>query len=251
MAFSFNPGQIAPPGGQAPGPAGSSPSAAPGTMATSSQAVQGDPKSPFYFIRDRGQPVSIIMCVQIVLVVLAILSIFTAILLYSYSLYLTASIKDKQDDLAKKEENFKDYPIADMKKVSNRFSTLNTLLKEYVSPISPLKFLEDVVEDSVYFDEFIFSRSVVGQGYTITFVVNSGDYRGLIQQLASLKLPEYSKVVADQKNGLLIDLNTGIKINVSAQAIVQGKLPDEITFYNATVTPVLSGTSTPSKSISP
>ncbi len=80
MPFSFNPGQsaqTAPQGGQGIGaPLGSA------ATASSSPSV---PDSPFLFIQQRGKELTINAYLQIIILLIATLSIISAITLFAYS----------------------------------------------------------------------------------------------------------------------------------------------------------------------
>ena len=182
MAFSFTPGQIAPQGSQTPSAPGS---VAPGSAIAPVAAPVSD--SPFLFIRERGQPISVMACIQIVLIVVSILSVVICATLYSYNVYLTSAVSQKRSELDQKDASFPDYPYDEMRRLSKRAATLDKLLQDYISPRSPLKFLENVVENQVYFDEFLLSKGRTGD-FTASFAVLGSNYRTLIQQLAALKL---------------------------------------------------------------
>lgn len=240
MAFSFSPGQIAPQGSQA--------AVAPGTVApgTAISPVQGEPStSPLLILRERseGKPISIMACVQLILTVIAILSVITSAILYSYMVYLSSNIEKQKTLIGEKDAQFKTYPIDEMQVLSVRFALLDTALKSYISPRSPLKFLEDVVENQVYFDDFSLTQTVNGAGYVVEFSVITNNYRALIQQLESLNLKEYSKVAPKPLANNLSDAGNAVKIKVSTPIFVQGVLPDEIVFLD----PMASSTSTPAK----
>jgi hypothetical protein len=225
MAFSFTPGQITPQGSQSLTPPGA---VTPGAL---SSPVSGPPSdSPFLFIRERGQQLSVMACVQIVLVVVSILSVIICATLYSYSIYLQAQIDTKKADLASKEVSLPTYQYDEMRRLSIRMAALDKLLQNYISPRSPLKFLENVVENQVVFDKFQLSRDKKGS-YSVVFTVVTTNYKALIQQLKALNLAEYSKVAPTPKLSDLNDSISVIKIQVTTPIFVQGKLPDEVVFF--------------------
>lgn len=228
MAFSFTPGQIAPQGSQAIVP--------PGTIAPGATApVVGPPSdSPFIFIRERGQPISVMACVQIVLVVVAILSIIICGAMYSYSVYLMAQIDSKRKELNIKDASFPSYPYENMLRLSNRMATLDKLLQNYISPRSPLKFLENVVENQVLFDNFSLGRDQ-GGAFKVSFIAITDNYTALIQQLAALNLTEYHKVTPNPKAGGISESGLLIKINVTTPVLVQGKLPEDVVFLTDSI----------------
>lgn len=243
MAFSFNPGQPA----QAPAapissaPASGGMSAPQGGMTPPPSATPDTslavPDSPFLFMQQRGQEMSIMAYVQIGLILATILSIMVAVTLFAYSTYLTASIKSKQEELLARDASFREYPIEEMQRLSLRFSVLGELLKNYVSTRSPLKLLEDVVEKQVVFQKYNLSRSVGSNvGYTMNFSIVTNNYRALIQQLAALNLSQYSKIVPNPKIGTVVSGNQNVGstliISVTTPVFVQGVLPDEIVFIN-------------------
>jgi hypothetical protein len=224
MAFSFTPGQIAPQGSQAIVPPGT---VAPGAVVA---PVVGPPSdSPFIFIREKGQPISIMACVQIVLIVVAILSILICGTMYSYSVYLHAQIDSKRKEIDAKDAGFPTYPYDDMLLLSTRMATLNMLLKNYISPISPLKFLENVVENQVAFNNFVLNKDLSG-AFKITFMAETTNYKALIQQLAALNLTEYQRIIPAPKSNGVTESGNLIKISVTTPVLVQGKLPDDIVF---------------------
>lgn len=224
MAFSFSPGQIAPQGSQA--------GTAPGTGVPGAvPPISGPPSdSPFLFIRERGQDMSIAACIQIIAIVTAILMTITIVIMFSYSIYLKSSIESKKTKLGESEAQFKSYPFDDMRVLSNRLNALGSLLKLYISPRSPLKFLENVVENNVVFNNFALSQSPANTGYIITFTVVTNNYKSIIQQLQALNLKEYNKVTPAPKTDGFRDSDVELKINVSTPIFVQGVLPDELLF---------------------
>lgn len=224
MAFSFSPGQIAPQGSQVTSPG----VVAPGTVATPIPATPSD--SPFLFIRERGGTLSVMACIQIVLVVVAILSVIICGTLYAYSIYLKAQISSKKVELEGKDATLPDYPYADMQRLSKRMATLDNLMQNYISPRSPLKFLENVVENQVVFDTFVLNKDKSG-AYTVTFNVVTSNYVAMVQQLEALKLSEYKKVAPSPKLGSIAESPTLVKINVTTPVFVQGKLPDDFIFF--------------------
>jgi hypothetical protein len=226
MAFSFSPGQIAPQGSQA--------AVAPGTVAPGGAVgqVTGTPSdSPILFIKERteGRPISIMACVQIVLILATILSIIICGTLYAYSIYLQSQIASKKSDLVSQDASLPDYPYANMLRLSKRAATLDVLLKNYISARSPLKFLENVVENQVFFDNFKLSRDR-GGAYIVTFTAITTNYKTLIQQLGALNLTEYHKVIPKLKIGEPTE-SQFIKIDVATPVLVQGKLPDDVVFF--------------------
>lgn len=241
MAFSFSPGQIAPQGSQA--------AAAPGTVAPGAVAspVAGPPSdSPFLFIRERGKDLSIATCVQIVAIVTALLMTVTTAVMLSYSVYLKSSIDSKKAELETKEAQFKSYPFDDMRTLSTRLSALSALLKLYISPRSPLKFLENVVENNVVFNNFALEQSLTGTGYVIKFAIITNNYKSIIQQLQSLNLREYNKITPTPVADGFKDTDVEVQINVSTPIFVQGLLPDELIFLppQSAPTKVLEASST-------
>lgn len=187
MAFSFSPGQIAPQGSQAAAPG----TAAPGAAAAPVESTPSN--SPFLFIRERGQSLSVMASIQIVLVVVAILSVFICVVLYSYNVYLTYQISSNKAALETKDAEFPEYPYEDMRRLSIRMSSLDKLLQNYLSARSPLKFLENVVENQVVFDSFLLSADYTG-AYTARFKAKTNDYKYLIQQLGALDLRSIKKL---------------------------------------------------------
>jgi hypothetical protein len=224
MAFSFTPGQIATQGSQAIAPPGA---AETGGLAAPTVGPPSD--SPFLIIRERGQPVSVMACVQIVLVVVAILSVVICGSMYSYSVYLTAQINTKREEIDAKDAMFPKYSYEDMLRLSIRMATLDKLLKNYISPRSPLKFLENVVENQVSFNDFVLAKDQ-SNAFKITFIAETSNYSSLIQQLAALNLTEYRRVITTPKTNGVTETGTLIKISIVTPVLVQGKLPDDVEF---------------------
>lgn len=228
MAFSFNPAQSTATGIpqasiQAPG-------------GSTREAPPSVPDSPFLFMRHRDQEMSINAYLQLLLVLIATLSVAASIVMFAYAQYLSMGIESKKTELASKEDTFKVYPFDEMTSLSGRFATLEKILKGYVSSRSPLKFLEKVVENQVVFNDFTFVSNT--KGNTMGFSIITGSQRALIQQLDALNLREYSKVVPAAKMESFSDTGTFFKAKVSAPVFVQGVLSDEVLF----IAP--SGTST-------
>ena len=225
MAFSFTPGQIAPQGNQSQAGLGS---IAPGSAIA---PVTGPPSdSPFLFIRERGQPLSIMACIQIVLVVVVILAMIICGVLYGYTIYLKYQISKKQEQLIAMDTGLPDYPYDKMKRLSTRMAVLDKLLQGYISPRSPLKFLENVVENKVIFDAFSLNKDKNG-AYFVAFNAVTSDYVVLVQQLQALNLTEYQKVAPSPKLGAIAESTSVVKINITTPIFVQGKLPDDIVFF--------------------
>lgn len=231
MAFSFNPTQST---GQVQG-AATAPTAPQTGMQPISSAVTPTstlavPDSPFYFIQQRGREKTVGAYVQLVLSVISFLTILSSITLFTYSFYLNMNIEKNKKSVLEQDITFKEYPFDAMKRLSLRFSVLGQMMKDYVSVRSPLRFLEDVVEKQVVFNDFSLMKAQTGSGYTISFVATTGNYRSLIQQLESLHLTQYKKITPDPKLDSFTDDTTALKIKVSTPVFVQGVLPDEIVF---------------------
>ena len=124
--------------------------------------------------------------------------------------------------------SLKVYPFEDMKQLSLRLQILDTLLKGYVSPRSPLVFLEDVVENEVYFNDFSLTRQP--SGYIVDFTVLTKNYVPLIQQLESLNFKQYTKIVPKLSASAFQDSSALIKIRVTTPIVVQGTLPKSLNF---------------------
>lgn len=219
MAFSFTPAQVASSGMAVQG--GAVPIIAP-------QETSPYPDSPVIFLRELGKEKSIMAYVQLLLILISILFIAAAALLFGYSQYLASSIESKKTALDLADSEFKSYSFADMQRFSDRLATLSNLLDGYVSPRSPLRFLENVVEKNVLFTEFSLMKKE--NGYTINVTAVTGNYRFLIQQLEALKLTQYQNVAPSPKLGQLKDSVGSIEIRLTTPVFVQGKLPDEIVF---------------------
>jgi Tfp pilus assembly protein PilE len=228
MPFSFNPGQAGTPGGPAQGMAPTQAQVA--ANATSAPSV---PDSPFLFMRYRDREMPINAYLQILLILVAFLSILASLILFSYSSYLTSSIERQAQELTDKDAGFKDYDVESMKRLSKRFSALEKLMKEYVSVRSPLKILEAIVENQAVFNNFSITRNQKDSGYTMSFSVLTNNYRVLIQQLIALNLNEYSKVIPQKKISTPIDSRSIIKLQITAPVFTQGILSDEVIFVSS------------------
>lgn len=210
---------------------------------TQPQGVAPDSSSPFLFVQQRGGEISVNAYLQILLFVIASLSILVSLVLFVYSTYLKSSIASTKQEILTRDASFKDYPISEMVNFSSRVKNLEKLLQEYVSVRSPLKFLEDVVERQVVFDEFSLKKPVNGSGYTVDFAVVTTNYRALIQQLEALNLAQYSKIAPQPKTAGISDSRNSIKVRVSTPVIVQGVTSDQIVFVEGR--PPEVSTSTP------
>lgn len=236
MAFSFNPGQ-----NQAPGTPQSG-GMQPPTSTTSQvvDALPSVPDSPFLFMRNRGQEMTINAYLQMLLVLLSVLMVAGSVVLFAYGQYLEISIKNKKEELLGMEGTFKSYPFEEMTVTSQRFIAVDKILKTYVSSRSPLKFLEYVVENQAIFNNFTFSSTQ--KGYIMKFDILTGNYRTLIQQLDALNLKEYSKIAPSSKMDNFKDAGAVFMATVSAPVNVQGVLADEVLF----ISPPVSVTGKPS-----
>lgn len=228
MAFSFSPGQISPQASQVITAPGTVAPGTPGVPATGSPSV-----SPFLFIKDRseGRPLSIMACVQIVLMVVAILSVIITGVLYAYTIYLKNRIESSQQELISLDAKLPDYPYDKMTRLSKRVSVLDKLLQEYISPRSPLKFLENVVENNVVFGDFKLNKDKTSGAYTVSFTALTSNYVALVQQLQALNLTEYSKVAPSPKVGGITETPKEVRIGITTPVFVQGKLPDDVVFF--------------------
>jgi hypothetical protein len=219
MSFSFNPGQQA----QAGEPMSGGGLTPPVPQGEPSGAI-AVPDSPFLFMQQRGQDMTVGAYVQIILVMVSILAVAVSVTLFAYSTYLTSAINSKKEEIATRDATFKDFPIDEMKRVSLRYSTLDSLLKDYLSVRVPLKMLEDVVEKQVVFDKFKISRDIYTLEYFMTFSVVTTNYRALVQQLDALNLTQYSKVTNKAKTGGLSDLDSKLKVTITAPISANGVL---------------------------
>jgi hypothetical protein len=224
MSFSFNPGQQPQTGEPMSGGGLTPPVVGQSAVAGSAPAV---PDSAFLFMQQRGQEMTMGAYLQVVLGMISVLAVAVSIVLFAYSMYLTTSINSKKEEILTRDASFKELPITEMKRVSLRYATLDSLLKDYLSVRTPLKMLEDVVEKEVVFDKFTLMRN---SQYTMNFSVVTTNYRALIQQLESLNLAQYSKVTNQPKIGMLADTGTSLKVEISAPVSAQGVLADSINF---------------------
>lgn len=193
------------------------------------------PDTPFLFLQQRGSgSISVNAYIQMLLILISILAVVASTILFAYGMYLSSSIESKKEMLAAEEGTFVSYSFEEMKKTSDRIKILDQLLKEYVSIRSPLKLLEDVVENEAYFDNFSLTREKKG-GYIASFNVITTNYQSLIQQMEALKLAQYLKMVPQPKaDKLLRDEKQNLVIKITTPVMVQGVLPDEIVFLSET-----------------
>lgn len=239
MAFSFNPGQTP----QAGGAPGASPFATAPMPGAAPSGIPSMPDSPFLIMQNRDQPATVNAYLQMLLALVAVLSIVVSLTIFVYSLYLSSSINSKKEDIAKKEAEFKDYPLTEMKRFSNRAASLNTLLKGYMSARSPLKLLEDVVEKKVYFSEFSLTRDKKTANYTISFVAVTDSYSVLVQQLSAFNLSQYSKVVPQTKLDKFSQKGgSKLIVQVVAPILAQGMLSEDLVFLPNTSSQKTSST---------
>jgi hypothetical protein len=236
MAFSFNPNQNTTEGAvqQTPSSFSSTPEPQAASSATSLNDAPKAPDSPLLFTkREEGQEVSVNAYLQMLFMLISIVAIISAGTLFVYGWYLESKIESTKNDIASREASFKDYPFEEMRNLVTRAQALDMLLKNYVSVRSPLKFLEDVVEEKVYFDSFNFGKEKKS-GYVANFTAVTNDYQSLIQQLEALRLTEYKKVATDPKLGKLTDeKNKGLRVQVTTPVFVQGKTSDEVVFVSS------------------
>lgn len=232
MAFSFNPTQTAQAGTSFSANVPQGTVQAPGGPVKDAPA--SIPDSPFLFLRNRDQDMTINAYLQLLLLLGAALSVLFSIVLFTYGQYLSMSIDQKKAELASKEGTFKAYPFDDMLALSNRIAALEKNLKSYVSSRSPLKYLESVVENQVVFDNFSFNNDKKSTRMDFTIVTNN--QRALIQQLAALDLTQYSKRVPSPKADKITDAGTVFKAQISAPVYVQGVLSEEILFITPATT---------------
>jgi hypothetical protein len=259
MPFSFNPGQPTTSASGAPAQAPVSAPTTPGVVTpqapTAPSPAKGGapsvPDSPFLFISQRNQnkEISVTAYLQIILMVVAILSILASLVLFAYGMYLSSSIQSKKDELALKDASFPTYPIAEMRSLSNRFSILGKILSEYVSPRATTAYLEKVVENQAVFNDFRFSKNFNTSASAIDFIIVTNNYRILIQQLEALNLKQYSKVIPKTTPDGLTDGLSVIKIKVNAPIKVEGKTAKEVEDFlliaAASSTNILTASTTP------
>lgn len=201
-----------------------------GGAGTPAQEAKPVGNSPFLFVQYAGQQMPIAAYVQAVLLLVAILSVFVSIVLFAYSSYLTVSIKNKREQLAQQDASLPKFDANEMSRFYLRMTNLDKLIKNYISVRSPLKFLEDVVEKDVVFNNFNLSRK--DSTYVMSFSVITTNYKALYQQLEALNLSQYSKIVPGQKKGKVSDSYVGGKIAVSVTVPISasGILPEDIIF---------------------
>ncbi|MBP6888730.1 MAG: hypothetical protein KBC21_03425 [Candidatus Pacebacteria bacterium] len=233
MPFSFNPTAQA--GGTQeggnPSAVGVAPQNSPDISINDAPSV---PDTPFLFLQQRGTgTISMNAYLQMLLVLICVLTVVSSITLFAYGMYLSSSIESKKEQLAAQEASFKEYPFDDMRKLSDKVNLVGLLLKDYISIRSPLKLLEDVVENKAYFDNFSLAKEKKG-GYIASFNIVTSEYEPLIQQLEALKLTQYTKIAPQPKTEKLIDnKKQTLMIRVTTPIIVQGVLPDEVVFLSS------------------
>ncbi len=233
MPFSFNPTAQA--GGTQeggnPSAVGVAPQNSPDISINDAPSV---PDTPFLFLQQRGTgTISMNAYLQMLLVLICVLTVVSSITLFAYGMYLSSSIESKKEQLAAQEASFKEYPFKDMERLSTRITLVDQLLKEYISIRSPLKLLEDVVEDTAYFDKFLLTREKK-IGYSASFLVITNNYQSLIQQLEALKLTQYTKIAPQPQADSFAEEKKQqyLTVKVTTPIIVQGVLPDEVVFLS-------------------
>ena len=142
MAFSFTPTQPQSQEGQAP----TTPQAGFGGATPLAPVGQGTavsyPDSPWLILHDRDKDPSIGAYVQLILALVAVLSVILSASIYGYSVYLTSQVAKNKAALDAEEGPFKSYPYEEMKRFSTKVATVHKLLDGYVFPQSAFKFLE-------------------------------------------------------------------------------------------------------------
>lgn len=234
MAFTFNQGQseqgAVPPTPQAPVITSVENSQSSIPVPTLG-AVPSVPDSPFLYIQQRGggQEVSPNAYIQLVLTLVAVISVIMSLTMFVYGYYLSWNIDKHKKELASRDAEFKVYPYDEMKRYSLRVKNLDFLMKEYLPVESPLLIMEKVIERNAVLDEFSLKQDNIDGKYLANFTVSTNNYRSLIQQLASFNLKEYGKYAPNPKANGLIQDDTSVKVKILTPIMgMQGLLKNQI-----------------------
>jgi len=224
MPFTFKP-EIAPAEGQA--------SAAP-------VASFGNASSTNMMERAKEEGKSLF---GVLLFVIFGLVVLIAIGVSGYHYYLSTQIESKKATLASYESRLGSLPLEDMRKLSNRIKVINQLVKEHPSANVAFRIIEDSVENEIVYNRFDLRYSDSGKSYALQLGGVSPDYKGLAQQVDTLKRKPYSTYIQNVVvDGISPDDTGRIGFTLRMPISITGILPEELNLSEGAADRMASGT---------
>jgi hypothetical protein len=203
-----------------------------------STTLTGSPSSMMARAQEGGKSIF-----QLALMFCAGASILIAIGLFGYSYYLSSEVDGKKAKLDSYESQLGGLPLQDMRNLSNRIKVLNQLVKTHPSVNVAFRIVEDSVENQVTYSKFDLSYSETTKGYSLALGGMAPDYKGVAQQIDTLKRKPYTTYIPSVTvEGLSPDSTGKIAFSVRMPVMVVGLLPEDVNLSEGAAERVASST---------
>jgi hypothetical protein len=180
--------------------------------------------------------------IQLMLFVVFGIACLIAIGLFGYKYYLSSQIAAKKAKIAQYEQNLAEFPLEDMRKVSNRIKIINQLINEHPSANVAFRVLEDSVENMITYTNFNL-RSDGGKSYSLQMTASAPDYKSIAQQMDTFKRKPYTTYIPDVVvDGLTPDTTGKITFTLKTPILITGILPEELNLSEGAAARVASST---------
>lgn len=181
---------------------------------------------------------------QVVLSFIFGVALFIAAAMYAYTFYLSSEVETKKATLASYESRLATLPLEDMRKLSNRIKIINQLIKEHPSVNVAFKIVEDSVENQVTYKQFELRYNDQTKAYALQLRGVAPDYKGLAQQVDTLKRKPYTTYIPSVTVDSLQPDEVGkISFTLKMPITIAGLLPETINLSQGAADRIASSTS--------
>lgn len=181
--------------------------------------------------------------VQFLLMAAFGLSLVCSLGLFGYKYYLSSQIENKKATLASYESQLADFPLEDMRKLSNRIKIINQLVREHPSANVAFRIIEDSVENQVTYKRFDLRFGETTKAYQLTLDGSAPDYKGVAQQVDTLKRKPYTTYIQNTiVEGLQPDISGKINFTLKMPIVIAGLFPETLNLSDGAAARMASST---------
>lgn len=170
-------------------------------------------------------------------------SVLLALGLVGYKYYLSSQIEAKKATLASYESRLATLPLEEMRKLSNKIKLINQLVKEHPSVNVAFRIIEDSVENHVTYNRFELRYDTTAKAYSLQLAGVAPDYRGVAQQVDTLKRKPYTTYIPSViVEGLTPDDLGRINFTMKLPISIMGLLPEGVNLSEGAAARIASST---------
>jgi hypothetical protein len=180
---------------------------------------------------------------QVILIGIFGAAILLAVGMFGYKYYLSTQIESKKATLASYESRLGTLPLEDMRKLSNRIKAINQLVKEHPSVNVAFRIVEDSIENNTIYERFDLRYSAITKSYALQLGGIAPDYKGVVQQIDTLKRKPYTTYVQNVSvEGLRPDEMGRVDFTLKMGISILGLLPEGLNLSEGAAERVASST---------